>query len=64
MIMISSMNITQTPNKGIHSDPKSLSAFGPGDAQRSVYENGNEKVDYFLRTDFRSYRMQPIVNGC
>ena len=22
------------PNKGIHSDPKSLAAFGPGDARR------------------------------
>ena len=22
------------PNKGIHPDPKSLAAFGPGDAQR------------------------------
>ena len=23
-------------NKGIHADPKSLAAFGPGDAQRSA----------------------------
>jgi len=36
----------------------------PADTGLSVHENGNEKVDYIQRTDFRIYGLQPIDDGC
>ncbi len=46
--------MTLIANMGIHSDPKSLAAFGPGDARREIKEeiaNWKWYWEYLVPTD-------------
>jgi hypothetical protein len=54
----------KNPNKGMHADPKSLAAFGPGDARRSRRLRRREcRVERNLTICSRRKRREQIVRA-